>query len=489
MIDLPLTGWVAMGFLGLIYMDSFKNKGWSAYTGFMVACGVLTKWSFVVFMGVPVLIEVYKGFKNNRYLNIGVFASVVLLLAGPWYIKNFIPAFMKILYLSSLNVGVDPDVMSWDGWTWYIKGMVTNQVLWPLFVMFIIGLVMFYKNKKWAVLGWVVIPFVVFSLLQNKDLRYTLPFVPAVALISVGWLSERQKMQKFLMLLLAIFALFQYTVTNYAGNVYIPFKAFGEKLSVFMVLPPKREDWNYDAMFKYIEQNRDKRDAITLVTVIANHPYMNSVGLRVSSELAGYQHIKFKGYRRNLGEFAEFILTKTGNLGPEYTLGRITQAKRILDNPSGWFSGSFKVVLELPLPDGTNAVLYQRLQDPKRMLVSLKDFELELKEFEGYGIFAKGIKLARAAGARKKASFGEFDSLKISAESVIYKEVLLEDINIAATQIELNLHKYFEERKIQIFRVSELRVSAKIKKESLEKVLIKKAKWLKNPEVEIEGGK
>jgi len=51
-------------------------------------------------------------------------------------------------------------------------------------VLLLVGLVVAVMRRQWVVLAALLAPFLLFELLQNKNLRYTLPILPVAAVLA-----------------------------------------------------------------------------------------------------------------------------------------------------------------------------------------------------------------------------------------------------------------------------------------------------------------
>jgi hypothetical protein len=93
---------------------------------------------------------------------------------------------------ASLNIQRHPPVLSIASWTYYLKTLV-NQLSVPLFILSIISLFWVYlkKERNWKlILTWIFIIYIMLSLFQNKEPRYSITYIPAFVL-SVSYMLER----------------------------------------------------------------------------------------------------------------------------------------------------------------------------------------------------------------------------------------------------------------------------------------------------------
>jgi 4-amino-4-deoxy-L-arabinose transferase-like glycosyltransferase len=189
MNDLPLASLTALAYVCIEeYLSWEGNQArayiWGILLGVVCGLGLMLKWSFVVYVGVPAAWIMWKWFRTKQWTVLGVFFCVLLPVAGPWYILNGIPSFLRILKLSSLKDSGNPRVWTWAGWFWYVKGIALKQILWPFVIPFAAGLWVCWHHRMWNLLIWVCVPLILFTLIQNKGLRYFVPSLPALDVVS-----------------------------------------------------------------------------------------------------------------------------------------------------------------------------------------------------------------------------------------------------------------------------------------------------------------
>jgi hypothetical protein len=76
---------------------------------------------------------------------------------------------------------------------YYWAVLVGLQIQLVYSVLFVFGLVYSFRHRlrqDWILYLWILSGILSFTLLANKDARYTVPVLPAVALISVSWLGK-----------------------------------------------------------------------------------------------------------------------------------------------------------------------------------------------------------------------------------------------------------------------------------------------------------
>ena len=182
-IDYWLTAMVSLGFAILIETDSFKNRRMTILFGAVCGLGMLTKWTFLLFLFFPALWMARRHFKQAM-----LSVAVATLVASIWYLPQFnsLGGFLALNTAGGVSEG-DPSRISWQALVFYVRALEGYQLFLPLFVLFLLGLVWTFKNfsSRWMPLFlWLFGGWGALLLFVNKDPRYNVPILPAVAIIS-----------------------------------------------------------------------------------------------------------------------------------------------------------------------------------------------------------------------------------------------------------------------------------------------------------------
>jgi hypothetical protein len=140
-------------------------------------------------------------------------------------------------------------------------------------------------------------------------------------------------------------------------------------LTFFENKPPAAENWHIDEILTKIEAERDPSRPITNVTLVANDAYFNPPTFHWVQRRLNLPHANMRGVNARLCELSEFVLLKSGRLGPESVIGGLEQAARTIEDPDGWFSRGYEETARWPLPDGSSAVLYRQKRGRRAPLI------------------------------------------------------------------------------------------------------------------------
>ncbi len=482
MIDFPLAAWVALAYVCLWEAEDFRRPAWSAVLGGVLGLGFLLKWTFGVYVALPLAWALWNGVRARRWKPLGLALAVFLAAAGPWYLLNGVSSFVRVRKLSSLKEAGDPGVWSLAGWTWYARGVFRLHFLWLLGVPYVCGLALAFRRRWRDLLLWALVPLALFSLIQNKDLRYYVPCLPAAALLSVLFVKALARPPQR--------AAWRAGWTGAAlGLALLQGFGFAAPLMERLKLPADfatKADWKTDEILGRVRESA--RGAHPRLALVANHPYFHSVLFSLASRLRDFP-VTVLSPKNNLGDFSDFILYKRGDLGPAFTLGYLTEARELLERPPLWLEKTFSPVEEWPLPDGSSAVLLQKDPKPVPWPSGLGEVDISLRRFPLPRFEAEGLRVRLVPGPAASAARGAFARILLECRSLNYRGLVLREAALDCREVEVNLPRLLQEGELHLLRVGEVRPSVRITAETLRDYLAKKARWLKETEVSLENGR
>ena len=364
LVDYWLTAMVALAMWLLIRTDEFSDR--KASIAFGVACGLgmLTKWTFPLFVVMPAL-----WFARKNIRNAGIAAAIAAVIAAYWYL----PAGRSLQQLANVNnAGAvsegDPSRLSFPALMFYVRALAGYQLFLPLFLTFIAGAVLLARkfDRAWLpVILWLGGGWLGLMLFQNKDPRYSAPLLPAVALISAQVFQRKE----VLIALLAPLLLFQHYLISFGVRqlpaAVVLAKGVEGPLSWHWNLytqryfdlwgPPAREDWQVQRVLGKISAADGKPVRLGMIPDIPRFDWgafefyialskfpvtLNRIWIFDESMIAGNDYIlmseKDQGWASNISS----------------DLQRINQY--ILARPD-----HFRIVDSFPLPNGDMIRLYK----------------------------------------------------------------------------------------------------------------------------------
>jgi 4-amino-4-deoxy-L-arabinose transferase-like glycosyltransferase len=255
LVDYWLTAMVALAMWALIRTQEFSNRNASIAFGIVCGLGLLTKWTFPLFVVLPSAWLARKNLKNAS-----IAAGVAAVMAAFWYL----PAGRSLQQLAEINnAGAlsegDPGRLSFQALVFYARALEGYQLFLPLFLVFIAGAIILARkfDRAWIpIVLWLIGGWLGLMLFQNKDPRYSAPLLPAVALISARAFEKRNAFVALLMPVL----LFQHYLVSFGIRQLPPtavlFRGVQGTLSWDWNIyrqnyfelwgPPAREDWQVE---------------------------------------------------------------------------------------------------------------------------------------------------------------------------------------------------------------------------------------------------
>lgn len=204
LLDYPLAACTVAAMALLAASRNLTHPLWVWPLGVMSGAALLCKWSFLFLFVPPLLLAVAAGWRLVRdgevplarfVFNVVVVVAGILVVAGPWYLPH--PA-ETIRELTTSNqtwlLDNDPGVFSPAGLTYYPRVLLAEQIFVPFTVLFVFGALLHWlQQDRLEGLGllasWLLAGAVVFWLVPNKDPRFTMPLLPAIAVLSTSWLA------------------------------------------------------------------------------------------------------------------------------------------------------------------------------------------------------------------------------------------------------------------------------------------------------------
>jgi 4-amino-4-deoxy-L-arabinose transferase-like glycosyltransferase len=203
MLDGPLMAMTALSLYLLIRTEDFAVRSYSLLFG--VACGLaaLTKWSFAFAIILPAVVAVVAALAAlvrarawQRLANLVGGGALALAISGPWYLRNFtqLASDYRNNIAAAFEIEGDPPVFSAPSLLYYFWTLVTHQLWLAPLLLFVCGLVFLGRRtealrKNRYPLLLIAGCLVAFTLVGNKDPRFTMPMLPAVAVVATYWID------------------------------------------------------------------------------------------------------------------------------------------------------------------------------------------------------------------------------------------------------------------------------------------------------------
>jgi hypothetical protein len=192
MLELPLLVAVTLAFWAL-WAYGEEPSWWGAVgVGAGVAAVLLTKWTGVLFL-LPPLLAVLLGVRIPwlvRLAHLALGMGVMLLLCWPWYGANWLFVLSNgWAYAETAHYYLTCPGGSLCWWTAYLRFLPLQMGPWlcPLPLLSLWGSLSRREALLWGLYGS---GYLLYTLVAIKDVRFTLPLLPLLALLSAGGLDK-----------------------------------------------------------------------------------------------------------------------------------------------------------------------------------------------------------------------------------------------------------------------------------------------------------
>ncbi len=219
LLDLPLTAIVIWGIWFWLKSGYLRKRKYSWGWWLMLILASLTKLNgFIYFapMGIIALIYWFKN-PNPKQLKKLILGGVFwILLVGWWWIINWDNVYYNIAVANKEGEALtDPmNLVNWQTWIHYFRLFFQHQVQ-PIpgfvFIACLFQWVKRWKKEKFSeaeksLTWWLLSLYIIFTIIKNKDFRYTMPLLSVIAIIMAVQIIRMKKIHRRIIIsLLAVF--------------------------------------------------------------------------------------------------------------------------------------------------------------------------------------------------------------------------------------------------------------------------------------------
>ena len=385
MYDLPLAAMVSLFVLVFLLARNFRDRRYSFMLGIVAGLGMLTKFSFLLFAGSAAVYQLGKDCwyvvrrgsngHGKQLLNLSLAVFIAGILASPWYLTNF----KRFVYAVFVYPGTCKEVcaptFSFASLSYYFFSLINDQLSFALFPVFVFGLFRLgriRKEHRYMLVFWLLLSYAGCTLVNYKSARYTVPLLPACALVSaIGLTSFRNTLTRAVLMTGVIIVCFiQYVAYSFGLGclpqkieIGLPFRSiviFDQKggensLEGHAVFRPG--DWKTAEIVEEITRAAMKKAPVE-VFVLPDDP-------RIHSPLVSQAYLKRIPYALHVGsmeqisaENSDMVITKSGSwMTPPYFMEAINRSVK-------WFEENkrqFMLIRTLTLPDGSELEIFLKL--------------------------------------------------------------------------------------------------------------------------------
>jgi 4-amino-4-deoxy-L-arabinose transferase-like glycosyltransferase len=345
-IDYTLAAVVLGAILVLDRSEGFSHRWPSLGFGLLAALSALTKWIGPVFLVVPALWCLLR--KNDlawdrrlrNFLDATILGGAVTLA---WYLPKLpqILAFLRANMVIGAAEG-EPPVFSFQGAIYYLRLLEGEQIHGFFFLACLVGVAFVVRRRSVSgafLLLWLAGAYLGLTLLRTKDPRFTLPYLPAVALLCVCWVpglkrAVLRRAASTLLVLLSVghFALVSFgwdalpgevlIARGYQGSFSWDWRLYSQRYQG-LVGPPLTAEWPQRQILEMLTSDLPEGETIN-VGVVPDLPRFNHENLRLEArllrlpvEVVRVSQLGPGG--RGLPGSLDFLIVSEGDQGMEWT--------------------------------------------------------------------------------------------------------------------------------------------------------------------------
>ncbi len=535
-ISVMLTAMTTLAYYLFLKSENFENKKYSILFSLIYAIGLMVKWTFFVYtlpavlaglwggkislkdriiqstyyMGmiaallivpffiliigeqrwIPLILEfvlilaLVKNFpkvslSTQKAINLISLSCISVLICFPWYAHNLINILIGMSKFAFPGVALKGFTRWFPVWGYYLESLI-GQLGIPLLVFFLVAFISYIFKKdrfSWLLFGWVVFPLIVFTFVDNKDARYTMPALPAMALVTAMVLTQVKNisLRKFL-----------YSITGVTTLVTILYTGFIPKPTFLPYLGksnlPIIQLWPINAMLDdIIEEAKPEKREHLVVRTLANFAYFQRGAFR---DFATFRDLPIimKGVKRNVGEMTDFLITRSGDFSRQSS-NAINARNLFLKDPA--LTKTFKLFRSYPLPDGNKGLLYKFEMEPAKDLPGVTDLEFIgkhlMEAFANYPIYGvkNGVNMTVTISPTDNPQdifYGRYKSIQIKADSVVSNKVRIENFELLFENVQINIYDLLLNGRFILFDLERLTPRGTIHFDDLEKSVVEAMK-------------
>lgn len=526
-IESLLTALVALSYYLFLRSRNFENPRFSFLFGLAFAAGVLVKWTFLFYVLPAVVMGLAQDGESKVFARCGrkagfylgmiaatllfpfflyilgpwgwvVLALEVLLVAGliriwpstgisfqkvfnllllvclsvllcfPWYAHNLVDIIAGVSKFG-FSKGLDMrDFMIWDipAWGYYIEALHT-QVGLPFMILAAAAFVSFLFGKKsfnGLLFGWIVFSYIVFQFITSKDTRYTLPCVPALAIVSALFITRltAQRAQRVALGLTLGVGAFTYFYTSFAPNnvnlALLGGPMFGHNRA------PSADRWPIERILDDMLKESAPGPGETLTArTLTNHPHFQRGAFRDAAEIGGLS-INVKNVKRNLGELTDYFISKDRGVHWDPKVMKPNRKTlRLMNDPV--LQRTFRIFKKYPLPDGTKGIVFKRevmpandIEGAGNLILVAKQFVKGMAKYPIYGI-KEGVNLRAEIIPTEHPGdlyLGRYRKIILTADSVVTDRIPVHDFKLVLEGIQINLYELLFNGKVILFHLGKI---------------------------------
>ncbi|TPW20689.1 MAG: hypothetical protein FD126_1433, partial [Elusimicrobia bacterium] len=291
----------------------------------------------------------------------------------------------------------------------------------PLLLLGLIGAAVPSLRRKtedsWLLPTLFVSALVVWTLAPARELRLLLPGLVPLAVLAMGPYPRGVRAAACAVALLSSW--------NQSRGVLPPLAV--NAIGVFRSDKPAKEDWLLPEILEAAQ--RLGTSGVSSLALVADHPRLHVAGLNWELKRLGFGGLGARGIDARTTELCEFVLVKTGDLGPE--AGPLVEARTLMLDPGRWWQRGWREVRRFPLPDRSEAVLFKRASGARG---PVGEGRLRFDYYEDKAFTAEGLEVDLG---RWDAARGMYPRVELKAARLVVRGLEVENLQMVLTGLNL----------------------------------------------------
>ncbi len=292
-LDAPLAAMAALSFCLLLKAQEFSNKKYSIWFGVSFGLGMLTKWTFIGCLLLPLIYSASKCVRANgphrkaHVNNLWLAAFFALGVSLIWYGNH--PAKVWEDFFGFRHDYPEAPMPLGELSTWYLQRFEQIQMYFIPAALFFIGFIVSLFRKSWLEKNVYPYLFVagcyLFFTILKHDIRYSMPMLVGCFIFTVYWfeLIKPKWLQIILKIVFIFYCCITYAVISAGTNLFPAHLAIGPVVlfdqSGYGVGAPDPTDWHQEEVFQIISQDPTGNKETAWIGPSPDHIRFNNWGI------------------------------------------------------------------------------------------------------------------------------------------------------------------------------------------------------------------
>jgi hypothetical protein len=318
-----------------------------------------------------------------------------------------------------------------------------------------------------ALVWTALVPWGIFIAIQNKNLRYALPLVPAVTLAAAAGLAALgPRARRVVAAACVAVGVLQVSGTAFGLPPSPPTRMF--LVPLLMADPPNGRDWRHGdvlaAVLRALPAPAPAEGG--RVAVVPNDNYFSVSNFRYEAERDRLP-LRFQRAWDGAPFGVDVAILKTGDQGPDAASEKPNRIMRDFETDP-WLAAAYPVTAEFALPDGSRGMVRVRRPPPvTTMSADALAARLRAAAAEQLADFVrepKGLTIQVEYGAERLLR-GEVDRVVLEADSALVGELArgraplrVQSIRLVAAGVRVNPGRLAATGRLEVFDIEHLRV-------------------------------